>query len=62
MTQLNLFKYFKASLSSPQVALLSLDGLLSHENVVNSISAARAPANKEVKEVVASHDNSVTRL
>ena len=50
MTQLNLFKYFKASPLSPQVALPSLNGPLSHEIPQPVISAA----NKEVKEVIAS--------
>ena len=45
MTQLNLFKYYKASLSSPQVALLSPD-----EVSLTAISAA----NNEVEEVMAS--------
>ena len=49
MTKLNLFKYFKASLSSPQVILPCPDGPLSHEVPSTVISAA----NNEVKEVIA---------
>ena len=55
MTQLNLFKYFRASSSSPQVALPSPDGPLSREVPSTAISAA----NKEVEEVIAS--DSVTK-
>ena len=48
MTQLNLFRYFKVSSSSPQVVLPSPDGLLSHEVPSTAISEA----NKEVEEVM----------
>ena len=48
MTQLNLFKYFRASSLSPQVALPSPNGPLSHEVPSTAISAA----NKEVEEVM----------
>ena len=47
MTQLNLFEYFRASSSLPQVSLPSLNGPLSP-------STAISVANKEVKEVMAS--------
>ena len=57
MTQLNLFKYFKASLSLPQVALSSPDGPLSRE--VPSIAISLA--NKEVEEVMASSDAHITK-
>ena len=50
MTQLNLFKYYKASLSSPQEPLPSPDSPLSREVSSTAISAA----NKEVEEVMAS--------
>ena len=50
MTQLNLFKYFKSSSSSPQIALPSPNGPLSREVPSTAISAA----NKEVEEVIAS--------
>ena len=56
MTQLNLFKYFKSSSSSPQIALPSPNGPLSHEVPSTAISAA----NKEVEEVIAS-DSIVTK-
>ena len=55
MSQLNLFKYFRASSSSPQVALPSPNGPLSREVPSTAISAA----NKEVEEVMAS--GSVTK-
>ena len=48
MTQLNLFRYFKVSSSSPQVVLPSPDGPLSHEVPSTAISEA----NKEVEEVM----------
>ena len=57
MTQLNLFKYFKASLSLPQVALPSPDDLLSREVPSTAISSA----NKEVEEVMASSDAHITK-
>jgi len=47
MSQLNLFKYFRASSLPPQVALPSPNGLLSLEVVIGA-------ANKEVEEVMAS--------
>ena len=50
MTQLNLFKYYRASSLSPQVALPSPDGPLSIEIPSTAISVA----NKEVEEVMAS--------
>ena len=50
MTQENLFKYFRRSLSSPQVALPSLNGL-SQEVSLKAISAV----NKEIEEVMASN-------
>ena len=56
MTQLNLFKYFKASSSSPQVALPSPDGPLLREVPSTAISSA----NKEVEEVMASSDAHIT--
>ena len=55
MTQLNLLKYFRASLLLPQVALPSPDGPLSHEVLSTAISAA----NKEVEEVMS--NNSITK-
>ena len=55
MTQLNLFKYYRASSSSPQVALPSPDGPLSREVPTTAISVA----NKEVEEVMAS--DSITK-
>ena len=56
MTQLNFFKYFRASSSSPQVALPSSpNGPLSREVPSTAISVA----NNEVEEVIAS--DSVTK-
>ena len=55
MTQLNLFKYFKASLS--QIALPSPDGPL----LCKVASTVISTVNKEVKEVVASHDGRITK-
>ena len=52
MIQLNLFKYFKASSSSPQVALPSPNGPLLREVPSTAISSA----NKEVEEVMVSSD------
>ena len=57
MTQLNLFKYYRASSLSPQVALPSPDGPLSREVPSTSISVA----NKEVEEVMVS-DNITKKL
>ena len=57
MTQLNLFKYFKASSSSPQVALPSPDGPLSCEVPSTAISSA----NKEVEEMMAISDAHITK-
>jgi len=48
MSQLNLFKFFKVTSSSPQVVLPSPDGPLSHEIPSTVISAV----NDEVKAVV----------
>jgi len=48
MSQLNLFKFFKVTYSSPQVVLPSPDGPLSHEVPSTAIAAA----NKEVEKVV----------
>ena len=58
MTQLNLFRYFKASSSSPQIVLPHPDGPLSCEVPSTAISGA----NKEVEEVImASRDSSKKR-
>jgi len=49
MSQLNLFKYFKVTLSSPQVVLLFPNGSLPNKIPSTAISAT----NKEVEEVMA---------
>ena len=48
MSQLNLFKFFKVTFSSPQLALPSPNGPLSREVPSTAIAAA----NKEVEKIV----------